>query len=313
MSFVGKFLVFTFLLVATLPGQAAYRVFLKLDNIEGESLDENHRKWIDVDSFSQRLSRPPGPLQPIEGTISVWKRVDKSSPALRLHCNKGTFFTSATIEFVRFTEGGFRFYQIELSRVRVRAVSESGSSGGGDVFESIDLDYERIEWTYTPQRPDGSAEPAITAFWDIPENRGGIGVPTPDNDNDGIPDSSDPDDDNDGIPDVYESANGLNPFSNDANGDLDHDGMSNYNEFIAGTSANNPNSVFRVLRTSTNLGTVQITWSSVAGKNYEVLSSSEPNGPFSISTNTASAGNGETSASIPVNESSRFFRIRVLP
>ncbi|NOX43742.1 MAG: DUF4347 domain-containing protein [Gammaproteobacteria bacterium] len=55
-------------------------------------------------------------------------------------------------------------------------------------------------------------------------------------DNDGTGDSTDTDDDNDGIPDVWETANGLNPLdASDASGDLDGDGVSNLDEFLAST------------------------------------------------------------------------------
>lgn len=48
------------------------------------------------------------------------------------------------------------------------------------------------------------------------------------------------DTDGDGMPDVWESKNGLNPNVNDANGDLDNDGLNNLGEYLANTKANNP-------------------------------------------------------------------------
>jgi len=51
------------------------------------------------------------------------------------------------------------------------------------------------------------------------------------------------DSDGDGIPDDYEALSGLNPVDfSDRGLDLDNDGWSNYEEYIAGTSANDPNS-----------------------------------------------------------------------
>ena len=46
--------------------------------------------------------------------------------------------------------------------------------------------------------------------------------------------------DNDGMPNDYEDLFGLNKFSNDANGDLDGDGLTNIEEFNLGTIPNNP-------------------------------------------------------------------------
>jgi FG-GAP-like repeat len=70
----------------------------------------------------------------------------------------------------------------------------------------------------------------------------GVAIGTEDADGDNIPDSIDTDDDNDGISDDYETANGLDPLDatgvNGASGDLDGDGLSNIDEFNAGTAAN---------------------------------------------------------------------------
>ena len=43
------------------------------------------------------------------------------------------------------------------------------------------------------------------------------------------------DTDTDGMPDGWEVSYGLDPLNNDMNGDADYDGISNYDEYIAGT------------------------------------------------------------------------------
>ncbi len=59
-----------------------------------------------------------------------------------------------------------------------------------------------------------------------------------DTDNDGIGNVADTDDDNDGMSDTYENANGLNSLIDDTALDLDGDGVSNIDEFNAGTDPN---------------------------------------------------------------------------
>jgi hypothetical protein len=64
-----------------------------------------------------------------------------------------------------------------------------------------------------------------------------------DSDGDGIGEDIDPDDDNDGMPDAFEIANGLDSVNPaDASGDLDGDGFTNLQEFLAGTDPDDPES-----------------------------------------------------------------------
>ena len=58
---------------------------------------------------------------------------------------------------------------------------------------------------------------------------------TTDTDGDGTGNNSDDDDDGDGMPDAWEIVNHLDPLVNDAAGDPDGDGATNFDEFEAGT------------------------------------------------------------------------------
>ncbi|TMO80559.1 hypothetical protein, partial [Pseudoalteromonas spongiae] len=60
-----------------------------------------------------------------------------------------------------------------------------------------------------------------------------------DTDLDKIPDFLDTDDDNDGMTDSFEDANGLNSFdASDASLDSDNDGLTNLEEYLAGSKPN---------------------------------------------------------------------------
>lgn len=61
---------------------------------------------------------------------------------------------------------------------------------------------------------------------------------TIDTDGDGTGNNADIDDDNDGMPDAWEIANNLDPLVNDAAGDPDGDGATNFEEFEDGTGPN---------------------------------------------------------------------------
>jgi len=78
------------------------------------------------------------------------------------------------------------------------------------------------------------------------------------------------DTDFDGLPDTVETSLGLNPNNPaDGTGDLDHDGMSNRDEYFVGTDPNDTNSVLRIEQT-TIPGMAKIQVSAVSNRTYSV-------------------------------------------
>ena len=79
------------------------------------------------------------------------------------------------------------------------------------------------------------------------------------------------DTDGDGMPDAWEIAHGLNPLVNDAGLDPDNDGMTNLQEYFAGTDPQNKNSYLKVDTELTGGSGFQLTFAAVSNKTYSVL------------------------------------------
>lgn len=97
----------------------------------------------------------------------------------------------------------------------------------------------------------------------------------------------------------------------DPNADDDNDGMSNGAELIAGTNPNDPNSVLRIVSfTGGNL----VSWTSVSGKVYQVLASTNLPAPMQSISGSITATVSVTSFPDPgATNGSKFYRVQVVP
>jgi uncharacterized repeat protein (TIGR01451 family) len=130
-----------------------------------------------------------------------------------------------------------------------------------------------------------------------------------------VPPAPGADSDGDGQPDSWEVAHGLDILSAaDAWMDADGDGMSNLNEFLAGTNPTNAASVFRLTQTLGGSG-LEIGFQSTTGKLYRIERKSELSaGAWEVVTNGIPGNGSNISLVLPINPArNNFYRALVLP
>ncbi|NNC87940.1 MAG: cadherin-like domain-containing protein [Akkermansiaceae bacterium] len=170
----------------------------------------------------------------------------------------------------------------------------TGTPGTGDTGPS--------SWTVSVS--DGTA-PAVEVTLNI--------TVQPDNDGDGIPDGTDPDDDNDGMPDSWESANSLDPFTDDRDGDPDRDGRDNWSEYVADTDPQDPASrQFLTVEPDPTTGNPRIRFSSSAARRYTVeYSDTATPGSWQDLAPTMMGTGSEMTVIDPSGVPRRFYRLRI--
>jgi type VI secretion system secreted protein Hcp len=159
--------------------------YLQLDGVPGESLDANHKDWIELLGFGHEMTQPvsnttvsaggasTGRTQ--HGDFAITKYVDKASPKLYEAVSNGKHFGKAKIQACRAGTNQVVYLEINLEQVMVSNVQLNHSNGqstaGGAVqlpTETVHFNYGKIEWVYTQQkRQDGSGGGNVTAKFDL--------------------------------------------------------------------------------------------------------------------------------------------------
>src|SRR5437867_11381596 len=156
----------------------AVDMFLKLDGIKGESKDHKHGEEIHIESFSWGLSQTGahavggggGAGKVSVHDISITKYVDKSSPALMLHCASGKHIKEGLITVRKAGDKPLEYLKIKLEDMLVSGVQFAGH-GGEQLTENVTLNFAKFHLEYQTQKPDGSGEPGGEMGWDVKANQ----------------------------------------------------------------------------------------------------------------------------------------------
>lgn len=154
-------------------------IFAKIGDIKGESTDDKHKDEIDVLSYSWGVTQS-GTLASGGGAgagkvqfsdFSFTTQTNKASPSLLLACASGQHIKEATITVRKAGDRQEDYLIIKMNDVLVSSYQAAGSSGADRPTESVSMAFAKIEYTYKPQKPDGSAGAPITVGWDLKANK----------------------------------------------------------------------------------------------------------------------------------------------
>jgi type VI secretion system secreted protein Hcp len=103
--------------------------------------------------------------------VSVVKLADETSAKLLEACATGQHLKGATLSLKK-EAGSQPYLVIKLTDVIISGVSMSHGGGGGNPSESVGLNYAKVEYTYTEQKPDGSLGTPTRMGYDLKLNKG---------------------------------------------------------------------------------------------------------------------------------------------
>ena len=142
------------------PVQAAAAVdyFLKIDGIDGESTDKDHKGEIDVLAWSWGMSQSgvhtsDGTIVPDFQELELTKYVDKSTPKLMEALAGGLPLREA--HMIVSDAAGTDYFMIHMTNVMVTSISTGGSGGEDRLTENVTLNFAEVKVEYKPQGVDG--------------------------------------------------------------------------------------------------------------------------------------------------------------
>jgi type VI secretion system secreted protein Hcp len=153
--------------------------FIKMSNkIDGESTDAKHKNEIDVMSWSLGCSQDMASYGAGTGAGKVnfndfnfATAYSKASPELMLKCSTGEPIDEVIFVARKAGKEQQEYLKITMNEVLVKSISTSGAGGPELPTESIALGFAKIKVEYKPQKEDGTLGGAVTAGWNLKENK----------------------------------------------------------------------------------------------------------------------------------------------
>jgi type VI secretion system secreted protein Hcp len=156
-----------------------FNAFANFGDIKGECTDDKHKDWVMLLGFSHEVKQPASISQKTaggrsaeevqHGEFTLAKLTDAATPKLYEAACTGTHLPEVVIEVVRAGGDPLVYYKVALKQVLISGVVHDGNPSGDAQFPSelVKMTYGAIEWTYTKQKPDGTAGGNIAAKWSL--------------------------------------------------------------------------------------------------------------------------------------------------
>jgi len=156
-------------------------VYLQIEGINGESNDEKHKNWMELESVDWGVTQPTAGTVSTAGghtigravfnSVRITKAVDLASPKLMELAAQGKTIPKVRLEFFRADGGGaVKYYEMVLENVLVSSNKKS-YGGSGLLIDQFTLHFTKITEKYTQQKIGGGVGGSTVGGWDLAANK----------------------------------------------------------------------------------------------------------------------------------------------
>jgi type VI secretion system secreted protein Hcp len=157
----------------------AVDMFMKIDDIKGESADDKHKGEIDVYSWNWGATQT-GSSQTATGSgtgkadvhdLTFTTRLEACHAPLLGLLLKGKPFKKALLTLRKAGDKPLEYLKIEMSNGIISSLQFGGTPTDEHQTATVTLNFAQVKFDYTPQATDGSGQATITCGHDLAANR----------------------------------------------------------------------------------------------------------------------------------------------
>jgi len=160
---------------------AAVDYFLKINGVPGESQDDKHKdeiqletwNWSETNSGSHAAGGGGGAGKVRMQDFSFSMPVNKASPKLFLACATGQHIPDAMLVCRKAGKDQQEYLKIKFTDLLVSSYKTGGSGAEVVPIDEITFNFAKIEFSYAPQKKDGSLGSPVIQNYDLKAQKGG--------------------------------------------------------------------------------------------------------------------------------------------
>ncbi|WP_261529440.1 Hcp family type VI secretion system effector [Burkholderia multivorans] len=158
----------------------AQDIFLKIDGINGESLDDKHKDEIEILNWDWEILQESsmhsgsggGAGKATVKDLTFEHNIDRASPNLMKYALTGKHIDQAVLVMRKAGGNPLEYLKLAMSDVIVTRVKPSGSKAGEEKSrETVSLSFSKVKQEYVVQNAQGGSGGAVTASFDIKGNK----------------------------------------------------------------------------------------------------------------------------------------------
>ena len=154
----------------------AFTICIKIGDIQGESIVDNHAQEIDVLSWNWGLTQSASGQVGGAGSgtadvkdLTFTKFVDNASPTLIQQCFEGSNQKEAVLTVIKASgKDALEFIKITMSGTVIVSSVKTGDPLPNDRYsETVTLNFSHVKFEYTPKAPGDSKGPTAVGEFAI--------------------------------------------------------------------------------------------------------------------------------------------------